>query len=131
MEEDWLIQKHFVRHSGGMANFKIECDALTDVEIETFAFLISSKFRFTMVYGVPRGGLRLARVLKSYCEPDTSLPYLIVDDVGTTGGSMETHRSDLEYVNGGHIDDFIGVVLFWIGEKSPPKWIHPVFGMWP
>lgn len=130
MEGKWLIRKDFTRHSGGKADFKVEVDALTDGDIETFAYLIHKKFRFREVYGVPRGGLRIAAALKLYHELDLSLPLLIVDDVGTTGTSMETHRRDQVYINEEETEIFVGVVLFWVGDAAPPDWIHPVFTLW-
>ncbi|MGA7384505.1 MAG: hypothetical protein WBW81_07385 [Methylocella sp.] len=60
-------------HSGAATDFKIECDGLTDEEIETFALLISKKFKFGRVEGVPRGGWRnrqrLAKILLAPFDP--------------------------------------------------------------
>lgn len=112
---DWLVRKSFIMHSGDAADFKIECDNLTDEEIETFAMLISKKFRFGRVAGVPRGGLRIANALRKYC---THGPRLIVDDVLTTGNSMSARKQDSD----------IGVVLF---ARGPcPDWVHPIFQLW-
>jgi hypothetical protein len=135
METDWLIQKNFIRHSGSPADFKIECDALTDTEIETFAYLIHKRFRFRSVLGVPRGGLRIAEALMQWREIDDSLPPLIVDDVGTTGASMESFHKDCKFISGETINvvygnKCIGVVLFWVGKDVAPSWIHPIFTMW-
>ncbi|MGB6326676.1 MAG: hypothetical protein WBG11_13150 [Methylocella sp.] len=113
---DWLMRKSFVMHSGDRSQWKIECDALTEEEIETFAPLISKKFVFGKVEGIPRGGLPVANALQKYC---TRGPCLLVDGVLTTGASMELAR---KY----HSD--IGVVLF---ARGPcPEWIHPVFRLW-
>jgi hypothetical protein len=113
---DWLIRKSFTMHSGGLTNFKIECGALTDEELETFALLISKRFSFGKVEGVPRGGWPIANALQKYCTRGASL---IVDDVLTTGQSMERaskYPSD------------IGVVLF---ARGPcPDWVWPVFQLW-
>lgn len=113
---DWLLRKSFAMHSGAATDFKIECDALTDEEIETFAMLVARAFKFGRVDGVPRGGWRIANALQKYC---TRGPRLLVDDVLTTGGSMELGRER---------DTDIGVVLF---ARGPcPEWVHPVFQLW-
>ena len=36
---------NFVSHAGNELEWKIECDALTDEDIETFAYLISKKYK--------------------------------------------------------------------------------------
>src|SRR5229473_5311299 len=77
----------FLLHSGSESNFKIECDALTDEYLNTIANLIAKKIRFSAVYGIPRCGIRLADSLGKYKTPNSCL--LIVDDVLTTGNSME------------------------------------------
>ena len=115
----------FKLNSGKFSNFKIECDALTQDDIDTFAFLISQNYSFKEVVGVPTGGIRIEEALKKYCTNDDSLPLLIVDDVLTTGGSMERYKKtkeDLGYNN------IIGVVLF--ARNECPEWIAPVFQMW-
>lgn len=121
-----LFQKvDIILNSGKPSDFKIECDALTDADIETFAYLISKKYNFRGVVGVPTGGNRIEDALVKYCIDDDSLPLLIVDDVLTTGGSMIKHKKfyeDLGYTN------IIGVVLFARGEC--PDWIDCVFKMW-
>lgn len=120
-DPSWLIRKSFIRHSGGLADFKVECDNLTDEEIETFAFLIKDKFKnIGKVIPVPRGGLRIASALEKFSVPATGRTF-IVDDVATTGNSMTEYRE-------GFGD--IGVVLFWIGGKECPAWIRPVFTLW-
>lgn len=43
---------NFKLHSGKTSNFKIECDALTDEDLETFAKLISEEFNFCATIGV-------------------------------------------------------------------------------
>jgi orotate phosphoribosyltransferase len=112
----WLERKRFVSHSGRQLDFKIECDALTDEEIATFAAIIAARQGFSEVVGVPRGGIRLADALRSHC---TEGPLLVVDDVLTTGWSMEEYRA------GGH--DVIGAVMF---ARGPcPDWVLPVFQM--
>lgn len=83
----------FKLHSGEISTFKIECDALTEQDWNTLAWLIYSKIRFQLVFGVPTGGLRLAEVLRKYESKNEVDPILIVDDVLTTGSSIQELRS--------------------------------------
>jgi hypothetical protein len=110
----------FVMHSGDPAYFKLECDALDDGDIAALARIISRKVRFGHVYGVPRGGVRLARALEQYRSDG---PVLIVDDVLTTGRSMEEARAAFEFHS-----PVIGAVIF--ARGACPSWILPVFRMW-
>lgn len=42
MKQVHLFQrKDFKMHSGGVAHYKIECDALTDEDLKTLAWIIS------------------------------------------------------------------------------------------
>ncbi len=119
-------KEHFM-HSGGFSNFKIECDALTDEDIETLAYLISQKFNFFRVNEVLSSHKpRLGIALQKYINPD-SKNSLIVDDVLTTGASMEDAKFSTwaEYPDGKEV---IGVVIFARGE--PPEWVTPMFWMW-
>lgn len=112
---------NFKLNSGKTSKFKIECDALSDAEIELFAELISDKVRFKTVVGIPRGGLRLAKALEKYCTTDNTFPLptpvLVVDDVLTTGNSMEKY----------HTNQTKGFVIFARGKC--PKWIDALFKM--
>ncbi len=115
---DWLVRRSFTTHSGGSADFKIECGALTAEEIETFALLVSKKFSFRQADGIPRGGFPIANALQKYCDKLAGAR-LIVDDVLTTGASMENARRNY---------GDIGVVLF---ARGPcPDWVWPVFQLW-
>jgi RIO-like serine/threonine protein kinase len=82
--------------------------------------MISERCRFKDVWGIPSGGTKLRNALSFYCQDDNSLPTLIVDDVLTTGQSMEETR---HYVHG----DVIGYVVFARGEC--PDWIKALFYM--
>lgn len=108
----------FTLHSGEISDFKIDCDFLTDEDIKTLAGLIAKRIGyFTAVEGVPTGGTRLALALeKSVVHDHHADRLLIVDDVLTSGGSMEQHRAGREAT---------GVVLFARGEC--PRWVFPVF----
>lgn len=116
-----LFQRHnFVSHSGLLLSWKIECDALSGDDIETLAYLIGKSFQFSGVVGIPRGGLKLAEALKEYAGTGENM--LTVDDVLTTGGSMEEMRQKIE-------QKCFGVVLFARGEC--PDWITPLFQIHP
>lgn len=104
----------FTAHSGATLSYKVECDALTEIDVWTAAAEIARHETFSEVVGVPRGGLRLADALRPYCGKEGGL--LLVDDVLTTGASMEEERAR----RGG---DCRGVVLF---SRGPcPEWITP------
>lgn len=116
----------FTLHSGQKTNFKIDCDALSDSDIASIARMLVDRLApFGEVEGVPQGGLRLANELRKYALPGvqrkgwygaTSL--LIVDDVFTTGMSMEEHRGWRPAQ---------GAVIF--AREDTPHWITPLFRM--
>lgn len=106
----------FELHSGVISPWKIDCDALTEQDWATLSYLarrISGPFR--AVEGVPTGGLKLARRI-AFFDANIDGCLLIVDDVLTTGGSMEKQRGDR---------DAIGIVVF---ARGPcPDWVTPLF----
>lgn len=78
--------------SGQQSSWKIECDDLEDEDWETLAYLIASRARpFGSVASVPSGGDKLAAALQSYRQPGV-LTRLLVDDVYSTGSSIEKYR---------------------------------------
>lgn len=95
---------NFTLAQGEKSFFKIECDALTEDDITTLARLVVSRVpRYASVFGVPNGGIRLAKALEPYATEGFNFPRLVVDDVLSTGKSMRaamTKTSD------------IGVVIF-------------------
>lgn len=106
-------------HSGERSRWKIDCDALTDGDIATLADLIAERVGpFSAVEGVPNGGLRLAEALRRY--QTSHRPLLIVDDVLTTGASLEAQRAGREA---------IGAVIF--ARREPPSWVSALFQMPP
>lgn len=115
-----LFETHLnsILHSGGRSDWLIDCDALSDGSVSTLAWLIAGRFVFREAIGVPRGGLRLAQELNRYATAAGGI--LIVDDVLTTGASMEGIRKDF----GG---DPQGVVIF--ARGACPDWVTPVFAM--
>ena len=117
--ETLFIKKDWVMHSGGTAHNKIECDALTDEDIDCLAFIIAQKGKFCDIHGIPNGGVRLANSLRKFVDKEGVR--LIVDDVLTTGSSMEEAKQKLGW------SDAVGVVLFARGQCA--DWIRPVFQM--
>jgi orotate phosphoribosyltransferase len=107
----------FTLHSGNRTPVKFDCDALTDDDLVTVAFMIArlQPLPFGTVEGVPTGGLRLAKALEEYCTPGAGL--LIVDDVLSTGDSMEQFRAGREA---------LGAVIFSRTDLIP-LWITPLF----
>lgn len=108
-------KKDFTSHAGLSLSWKIECDDLTDNDLDTLAHLVAQQFIFSSVYGIPRGGTRFAAALQKYVS--SVGPRLLVDDVFTSGKSMadEYQRDD------------IGVVIFSRGVVPLPKWITAIF----
>lgn len=90
---------NFISHAGNELEWKIECDALTDEDWECLAKMISDRTQFGSVYGIPRGGVKLAAALEKYCKPNHPVR-LVVDDVYTTGTSMNEvlQGNDLGFV---------------------------------
>lgn len=111
MNPELLLSGDFKLASGVSSDFKIDCDAMSNNEIAVCARLLSKRLpEYGRVIGVPSGGLRLAAAMMPYA---TSGPLLIVDDVWTTGGSMERFRAGREA---------IGAVIFFrpeIGKADP------------
>ena len=106
----------FTAASGQTLPFKIECDALTDADWEWAARYVVSRTKFSLVEGVFQGGFKFADALESYNDSGETGSLLIVDDVLTTGESMERQR------NGRTAK---GVVLF---ARGPcPDWVTPIW----
>jgi hypothetical protein len=111
----FLLQE-FTAHSGQRLDWKIECDNLTTADWMTLAKVAADMLPpFGAVEGVPSGGLALADALRTHA---TEGPLLIVDDVLTTGGSMEHHRAGR---------DAIGIVAFARGPLPP--WVKAIFSV--
>lgn len=116
----------FKSHSGLTLGFKIECDALTDEDWKTFSVLIAAKVgRYSHVIGVKHGGSQLATYLCEWSTYEGTDPVIIVDDVLTTGASIEDARK--EWVSSGW--EVRGIVLFARGEC--PDWVTPIFTLNP
>ena len=73
--------------SGKLLDWKMECDCLTQDDIECIVKVAVPYLQpFRRVIGVPTGGNRIAKAFEPYKGTDGSV--LIVDDVWTTGKSM-------------------------------------------
>ncbi len=113
----------FSLSSGGRTNWKIDCDYLTDPDLEAIAAVAH---QFLPVYkevvpvppsrGLVDNAERIAKAMRWYVQAHGFT--LIVDDVFTTGASMERCRLEV----GTHS---IGFVVFARGR--PPSWIIPMF----
>jgi len=108
--------KSFTSHSGLALDWKIDCDALTPGDLRCLSFIIVEHFKVVgRVVGVPQGGIPLANALWKYGSEGGKT--LIVDDVLTTGMSMEKMRE--------RHPGALGVVIF---ARGPcPDWVWPVF----
>ena len=104
----------FTLHSGGQSNWKIDCDALDEEDLYTLSLIAFDKIGpWGEVVGIHRGGVALAEVCRDLSQ--AGAPRLVVDDVLTTGRSME------EY----HEDGDLGLVIFARGPA--PDWVTPLF----
>lgn len=113
----------FKLHSGDWSSWKVECDALTPADWRTLAALVAERLTFYAVVGVPRGGLPFAEALAPYVS-DHGDSYLIVDDVLTSGPSMEEMRRAVDgasYPN----PRTRGVVAFARGQC--PSWVQAIW----
>lgn len=119
---------NFTLSSGRTSRWKIDCDALTVEEIDMLADIVQVVAgSFMRVEGVPQGGLRLAEALRPRCAAAGRLLYLLVDDVLTTGNSMNRLRSRVVDSGACEEEAIRGIVLF---ARGPcPPWVKAVFQM--
>lgn len=103
--------------SGKRSPFKIDCDFLPHDDLQSLADLaLCFLDPFFEVEAIPRGGTRLTNFMVAYCQEKGGL--LIVDDVFTTGRSMEKKRAGREAQ---------GLVIF--ARAPTPDWIVALFQM--
>lgn len=126
---DLFIPGEYVGNSGKVLQGKVECDALTDTSWLWAAEYVARRLQFCKVIGVPTGGFKFAEALEpltmEHSEHVTGKPstrLLIVDDVMTTGGSMERMREELN----APIWAVSGYVLF-VRTLRIPLWITPIW----
>lgn len=148
-----LFQKVDFKSSAGLdLSWKIECDAISDDEWECIATMIMERANpFRSAIGVPRGGVKLAEILNEYGTGSYLDPVCIVDDVLTTGKSMEECRTktikdeeerisickqfagvtrtkaEQDIITNGSKVDPVGWVVF--ARNHPAKWISSLFHM--
>ena len=79
----------FTSHAGLPLKWKIECDAISPEQWSALATMIMEYQTepFSKVVGIPRGGLALQYALEPYIT-EGDHPWLVVDDVYTTGTSF-------------------------------------------
>lgn len=121
----FLKRAQFIMHSGAPSQFKIECDALDNEDIETCAWLIAQNYTFCEVHGIPSGGLRLAKALQKYQTPGKGY-ILLVDDVITTGRSMVEAQAALASERPEVFPLIRGVCIF-SRARTLPAWISTLF----
>ncbi len=107
----------FTLAGGAHSSWKIECDALTQNDWATLAWMAQEQGpAFSRVVGVPRGGLPFAEALELYTADG---PTLVVDDVLTTGASILRVMAD-------HPDS-VGLVAFARGPL--PKGVRALWSL--
>lgn len=105
----------FPSHSGLLLPFKVCCENFTSHDWHWAAAQIHALVgNFRAVEGVPDGGTMLAECLEEYTTSRGKL--LIVDDVLTTGNSMESQRDGRKA---------IGCVVFARGPL--PSWVQALW----
>mgnify|MGYP003153829368 FL=1 len=123
-EKYLFVEEDFIGHSGGELHWKIECDAIFPNEWKCIARMIMEHETrpFCSAIGIPRGGVELGRHLNEYSTGNHNDPYLICDDVLTTGGSFKDFVD--EHFKG---KDVIGWCVF--ARNKPQDWINALFQM--
>lgn len=125
-----FVRGMFTLHSGAQSSWKIECDAIAEEEWHALARMAVERLEpFCMVVGIPRGGIPFAEALDRYTD-HMSDTILIVDDVWTTGTSMEEARRSVtrDFTLVDH--DIRGVVAF-ARVRPHASWVTPLFTMAP
>ena len=128
VRENYLfVEEDFIGHSGGELHWKIECDAIFPNEWKCIARMIMEheKRPFCAAIGIPRGGVELGRHLNEYATGNHDKdPYLICDDVLTTGGSMNEYKDKYfsKY-------DCFGWVIWNRGKFENIDWVKSLFTM--
>ena len=123
---DLFQSVNFKSHSGLNLTWKIEMDALSEQDwftIKKMIMEITPPFREAV--GIPRGGVKLGDLLNEHATGKEGDPICIVDDVLTTGGSMEYFLS--QYQRNRRPFTAIGWVVF--ARTQCPPWVKALFQM--
>ena len=116
----------FKSHSGLDLSWKIEMDALSDPEWFTIKKMIMELTPpFKEAVGIPQGGTKLGDLLNEHGTGKGEDPICIVDDVLTTGESMEYFLT--QYQRNRRPFTAIGWVVFARGQC--PGWVTSLFQM--
>ena len=118
----------FKSHSGLDLSWKIECDALSDSEWFTIKKMImeySPPFREAV--GIPEGGIKLGGLLNEHATGNEEDPVCIVDDVLTTGESMEYFLS--QYQRNRRLMPFMAIGWVVFARGPCPHWVSALFQM--
>jgi len=107
----------FIGAGGKELDWKINCDSLTDDDLTNIARIAVPHLPyFSMVHGVPTGGLRLAKAFEAHVNPKAKA-ILVVDDVWTTGKSMCNFIDNLQKPH--DTSPVWAFVIFNRGRNSP------------
>ena len=120
-------EENFKSHSGLDLTWKIEMDALDPEEWKCIAKMIMEveDRPFCKAVGIPRGGTKLAEYLNEHSTGKEEDSLLIVDDVLTTGGSLDYFAD--QYFRNRKPKDYFGWVVF--ARTQPPTWVDALFRM--
>ena len=115
---------NFKSHSGLGLTWKIEMDALSDNEWRVIEKMIIERSPpFRKAIGIPTGGTKLGNLLNKHATGKEEDPICIVDDVLTTGRSMECFLTQHNYDS----SKVIGWVVF--ARRVCPSWVTALFQM--
>ena len=118
----------FKSHSGLDLSWKIEMDALSDPEWFTIKKMIMEHAPpFREAVGIPEGGVKLGSLLNEHATGDEKDPVCIVDDVLTTGESMEYFLS--QYQRNRRLMPFMAIGWVVFARGPCPHWVSALFQM--
>ena len=118
----------FKSHSGLDLSWKIEMDALSDSEWFTIKKMIMEYTPpFREAVGVPEGGIKLGSLLNEHATGNEEDPVCIVDDVLTTGESMEYFLS--QYQRNRRLMPFMAIGWVVFARGPCPHWVSALFQM--
>jgi hypothetical protein len=113
-EKSLFERVSFTLPSGESTNWRIDCSALSEGDLECLAQLAATRVgNFGRVEPISPTARPFADALRRHA---TGGPVLLVDDVLASGATMEDYRGDREAV---------GVVIFARGPA--PEWVRPLF----